>query len=170
MVETIETPVAERESLIIDLYKKAFPLVAHYVSKKGGSFEEAKDIFQDALVIWYEKRDLQLQYSEQSYIFGIARHLWSKKMKDQLRKQPLPDPTTDTPVSTNKLLTLLQTAGQKCMELLRAFYYDKQPLDKVADQFGFSGVRSATVQKYKCLEKVRETIKEKSLSYEDFLD
>jgi DNA-directed RNA polymerase specialized sigma24 family protein len=172
MVTTIdkEEVIAARESLFIDLYKKAFPLVANYVSKKGGSFEEAKDIFQDALVIWYEKKQVNLQYSEASYIFGIARHLWSATMKEKIRQQSLPDPLTDLPVSTNKLLALLQTAGQKCMDLLRAFYYDKLPLDKVAGQFGFSGVRSATVQKYKCLEKVRETIKEKSLSYEDFLD
>jgi DNA-directed RNA polymerase specialized sigma24 family protein len=169
----MESPVAEREAVFVVLYKKAFPLVANYISKKGGSFEEAKDVFQDALVIWYEKNQagqLQLQYSEHSYIFGIARHLWSKKMRDKMREQPLPDSSTDVPVSGNKLLTLLQTAGQKCMALLKAFYYDKKPLDEVADEFGFSGVRSATVQKYKCLEKVRETIKEKSLSYEDFLE
>ena len=56
------------------------------------------------------------------------------------------------------------------MELLRSFYYDQQPLTDIAGKFGFSGVRSATVQKYKCLEKVRETIKERSLTYEDFID
>ncbi len=56
------------------------------------------------------------------------------------------------------------------MELLKSFYYDQLPLADAATLFGFSGVRSATVQKYKCLEKVRESIKEKSLIYEDFLD
>jgi hypothetical protein len=32
------------------------------------------------------------------------------------------------------------------------------------------GVRSATVQKYKCMEKIRETIKDRSLVYEDFIE
>jgi hypothetical protein len=41
---------------------------------------------------------------------------------------------------------------------------------KVAQLFGFSGERSATVQKYKCIEKVRETVKQKALTYEDFLE
>jgi hypothetical protein len=40
----------------------------------------------------------------------------------------------------------------------------------IAGRFGFSGERSATVQKFKCLEKVRDTIKSKSLSYEDFVE
>jgi predicted DNA-binding protein YlxM (UPF0122 family) len=45
------------------------------------------------------------------------------------------------------------------MELLKAFYYDHCSMQEVADRFGFNGRRSATVQKYKCLEKVREEIK-----------
>jgi len=56
------------------------------------------------------------------------------------------------------------------MDLLRSFYYDKMPLTTIASTYGYSGVRSATVQKYKCLEKVRETIKEKALAYEDFME
>ena len=56
------------------------------------------------------------------------------------------------------------------MKLLKGFYYDQLPLTDIATAFGFSGVRSATVQKYKCLEKVRETIKQKALQYEDFME
>jgi hypothetical protein len=56
------------------------------------------------------------------------------------------------------------------MELLSAFYYEKEDLQKLAQRFGFSGTRSATVQKFKCLEKVRETVKQKSLQYEDFME
>ena len=72
--------------------------------------------------------------------------------------------------SPSRLLHHLETAGQKCMEILKAFYYDNLPVNKIAELFGYSGVRSATVQKYKCMEKVRETIKEKSLAYEDFVE
>jgi len=72
--------------------------------------------------------------------------------------------------SSVKLLYYLETAGQKCMKILKAFYYDNLPVNKIAELFGYSGVRSATVQKYKCMEKVRETIKEKSLAYEDFVE
>jgi hypothetical protein len=56
------------------------------------------------------------------------------------------------------------------MDLLRSFYYDHLPLADAAILFGFSGVRSATAQKYKCLEKVRETVKQNALAYEDFVE
>jgi DNA-directed RNA polymerase specialized sigma24 family protein len=173
-----EDIAAARETLFLNLYQKAFPIVAKYVSTMGGSFEEAKDIFQDALVIYYEKQaagPIELRHSEKAYLLGITRHLWLRKNKSD-RNIPLDESMEgmameDSPLSSSqKLIDLLSTAGQKCLELLRAFYYDKLPMSKITGIFGFSGVRSATVQKYKCLEKLRETIKEKSLTYEDFLE
>jgi DNA-directed RNA polymerase specialized sigma24 family protein len=170
--------VTEREKLFINLYKKAFPAVARYISRMGGSFDEAKDVFQDALVAYYEKTaaaKLSLHASDTAYLVGTAKYLWIKRYKETCRNTSLDgiditlNESNENP-SGNRLMHFLETAGKKCMDLLKSFYYDEVPLADAATLFGFSGVRSATVQKYKCLEKVRETIKEKSLTYEDFLD
>jgi hypothetical protein len=135
-------------------------------------------VFQDALVIYYEKlvtSKVELTYSERSYLLGIAKHLWAKKNKTHSHHITLDDSLTgiamEEPGTTasDKLLDLLHHSGQRCMELLRAFYYDKLSMTKISKRFGFGSERSATVQKYKCLEKVRDIVKEKSLSYEDFL-
>ncbi|MBS1532987.1 MAG: RNA polymerase sigma factor [Bacteroidetes bacterium] len=169
----VKTP-AEREQLFIKLYKEVFPAVARYVSKMGGNFDEAKDIFQDALVTWYEKAVAGAVGNDKAYLMGIAKHLWLKRHRDNNRQVAIDGfdeaIEVETEPSESKILSFLQTAGQKCMELLRLFYYDELPLADIAETFGFSGVRSATVQKYKCLEKVRETVKEKALTYEDFVD
>jgi DNA-directed RNA polymerase specialized sigma24 family protein len=169
---------AEREQAFISLYKKAFPAAARYVSKMGGSFDDAKDIFQDALVIWYEKSVSTVspvQTNEQAYLLGIVKHLWAKKFRENTLHTSLDAQwdivnEDDQRPSQNKLMHYLETAGQKCMELLKAFYYDNLPVKSIAGLFGYSGERSATVQKYKCMEKVRETIKEKHLAYEDFVE
>src|ERR1700749_695348 len=117
----------EREQLFLNLYKKAFPLVAKYVSKMGGSFDEEKDVFQDALVIYYEKtasKSIELQTNEQAYLMGIAKHLWLKKFKDSLSYTPLDEvigfdftEVEDEQPSETKLLHYLETAGQKCMAI-----------------------------------------------------
>lgn len=184
------TPIMEkqeevREQRLLSLYQDAFPLVARHISRMGGSFEEAKDLFQDALVIYYEKiqrGDVILKYTEKSYLFGIARYLWTKRYQENNHQVPLDqfgadfderldlsDPGYEE-ISAPRLLRLLQTAGQKCMELLSAFYYERMDMKEMAERFGFSSSRSATVQKFKCLEKVKETVKEKSLKYEDILE
>lgn len=171
---------SDHEVKLLSLYQDAFPLVASHVKKMGGSFEEAKDIFQDALIIYYERirfKGLTLRFTEKAYLFGIAKFLWNKRYKVTSKESPLDvhgdldaADTVYEEVSSAKLTHLLHTAGQKCMQLLSAFYYERLDMGTLAARFGFSGSRSATVQKFKCLEKVKETVKEKSLSYEDIME
>jgi len=165
---------AEREKLFIRLYKDVFPSVARYVSKMGGTLDDAKDIFQDALVIWYEKAVSGMIVNEKAYLAGVAKHLWLRKYQENNLHLAIDgfdrEMEEENQPSESRILNFLQTAGKKCVDLLRSFYYDEVPLGDIAETFGFSGTRSATVQKYKCLEKVREIVKEKALTYEDFID
>jgi DNA-directed RNA polymerase specialized sigma24 family protein len=166
---------ASREELLTVLYKKAFPVVARYISRRGGSFDEAKDVFHDALIVYYEKSATALLNNDTAYLVGIAKRLWIKRYRDNVQNIPLDnidvnfEDEENTP-SSHRMLRFLETAGKKCMQLLTGFYYEQLPLADIATKFGYSGVRSATVQKYKCLEKVRETIKEKALTYDDFME
>jgi DNA-directed RNA polymerase specialized sigma24 family protein len=169
-------PVAMFESL----YEQAFPAVARFVSARKGSLDDAFDIFHDALVIFYEKTEAGFapDTSSEAYLLGIAKHLWLHRFARERRSVSLDDmekaitlPDDYFPkVNDVRLLRFLESAGKRCLELLHAFYYEKQPMDTIANVFGFSNVRSATVQKFKCIEKVRHTIQEKSLQYEDFLE
>jgi len=168
---------ANRQALFLRLYQEAFPAVAHYVSKTGGTFEAAKDVFQDALVIYYEKtREAHFAIeNEKAYLLGIARNTWLTKRQPtgldinlSTTRHLVAEETVE--VSENRVLMFLERSGKKCMELLQAVYYEKLPMKTIATRFGFSGERSATVQKHKCLEKVRESVKEKSLQYEDFYE
>ena len=81
-------------------------------------------------------------------------------LQEEQEKQPI----------ANKLLLFLQRTGKKCMDLLQAFYYEKASMSELSERFDFRNERSATVQKYKCLEKVRTQIKKRALTYGDFMD
>jgi DNA-directed RNA polymerase specialized sigma24 family protein len=176
----IRTP-AEREKLFTALYENAFPAVARFVNGKGGTFQDAKDIFQDALVIFYEKTTegkLSVITSDEAYVLGIAKHLWIRKFNQDKTIVSLNDfeaaitiPDDYFPaVESGKLVNFLARAGKRCMDLLQAFYYDKRSVSNITDTFGYSSAHSATVQKFKCLEKIRDMVKEKSVSYEDFTE
>jgi RNA polymerase sigma factor (sigma-70 family) len=177
-MNAVKTLVSEREDLFVGLYKTAFPAIARYIHRKGGSLDEARDIFQDALIVYYEKSVQDpsgIQSSKEAYIFGIARHLWSKKFRENnrlydgdLSQQPN-DEEPSVP-SMERISRYLEVAGKKCMELLRAFYYDRLNMQETAAKFGFSGERSATVQKHKCIGKLRSEVKAKSLTYSDFYE
>lgn len=171
----------ERANIFEKLYEQVFPAVARFVSKMGGSLDDAKDIFQDALVIFYEKNadpDFTISISQEAYIMGISKHLWLRKLNKDNRHVQLDDYEKEISIpadyfpdhNSTLLLKFLERAGKKCMDLLRAFYYEKLSMKELAQTMGYSTERSATVQKYKCLEKVRDTIKQKSIGYEDFVE
>jgi DNA-directed RNA polymerase specialized sigma24 family protein len=160
-----------QEDPIIDLYRDSFPTFARMVQRMGGNLEQAKDCFHDALLIYLEKEkagNLHLHASPKAYLLGTAKICWLHTL-DGGTTLPFPegfepaepeDPATEE--NEKNLLDSLLRSGKKCMELLKAFYYDHRSMLDIAAQFGFSGRRSATVQKYKCLEKVREEIKKTS--------
>ncbi|MGE0588636.1 MAG: RNA polymerase sigma factor [Cyclobacteriaceae bacterium] len=179
MNTVIEATTETREELITRLYVGCFPSVARFIRKQGGTLEDAKDLFQDGIVIYYEqvvRGSTKIQSGESQYLAGIVRHLWSRRFSDIKKSEPLPpglvamENESQPLPSTKALSKFLRESGQKCMDLLQAFYYEKLSMDKVAGKFGFASARSATVQKYKCLEKIRDNVKKNLMSYEDFLE
>lgn len=166
-----------RQKRFEELYFKVFPGVAAFVSKHNGTLEDAKEVFQEALLVLCEqterKEDL-VRSNEHAYLFGIARHIWFRKFGTAILFDSVPEDgdivdEVETTICEDKLLELVASAGERCMMLLHAFYYDERPLNVIAGMFGFSSVRSATVQKYKCLEKIRDTVQQKSIEYADFI-
>lgn len=177
MLYTEPDTIQTREDLFISLYQSAFPGVASFIRKRGGSLDEAKDIFQDALLIYYEKTqtpEFSTKSSEDAYLAGICKHLWYRKHRDQKTEVSLEghaelSPEQEPEVS-KRLLRFVERSGKKCLELLKAFYYDQLNMKELSERFGFSGERSATVQKYKCLEKVRNQIQQRALTKGDFYE
>ncbi len=163
-----------------ELYQSAFPVVASWVRKMNGSLEDAKDVFHDALVLYQEKinQGVTIETSPEAYILGIAKHLWLRKFKlarntvslDEMERSIVIPDDFYAPLSSLRLLKFLELAGRNCLELLRRAYYDKLPAIELAQKMGYAGERSATVQKYKCIEKLRVIIHQKAMSYEDFTD
>jgi len=179
-VATITQKRPDTEQLFEELYLNAFPKVARYVAARKGTLDDAQDIFQDALVIWHEQcseKGFVPRLSAEAYVIGIAKHMWLRKAGRSRKHEQLADvwnniamPGKEANVNINNLLQLLETTGKKCMDLLRSFYYGGKNATEIAQAHNYSSGHSATVQKYKCLEKVRDTVKEKSLSYEAFID
>ncbi len=170
-----------RQQLFLNLYQEVFPIAAKFIRKQGGNLEEAKDVFQDALIVYYERvvvgsgKRLNVD-SNQGYLLAVTRNLWYKRVNEHRNFESLSKANEvksegqETHLSSMKLLSILETSGRKCLEILQSFYYHKVSMTDLASQFGFASRRSATVQKYKCLEKVRDQLKDKNITYEDFFE
>jgi DNA-directed RNA polymerase specialized sigma24 family protein len=180
-LKAVDLPPAFTGIEITDFYVAIFPSVARLVSRLGGSLEEAKDIFHDALIIYWEQQSKnpgKIYGSEAGYILGIVKNLCLRQYQRDKKVISLSDAEQEIPIPPDfyptvrqrRLLRVLERAGKKCLDLLRSFYYQMVPLRKIARDFNYANEHSASVQKYKCLDKVKKVVAENSLNYEDFLE
>jgi len=175
LTNTIQEPPAV---FYEERYHRLFTHVARYVSKRGGTLAHAEDLYHDALVIYYDamqKPSFVLQTTEEAYIIGIVKNRWSHVVQREHNSRDLSalDSTSEKDaayVDRHKLYTLVLSAGKKCLEMLTMFYHQRSTAYDIARAFGFKSDHSASVQKYKCIEKIRETIRQNSLSHEDFFE
>ncbi|QJB34427.1 sigma-70 family RNA polymerase sigma factor [Chitinophaga oryzae] len=153
------------------VYRDTLPKVARMVHRMGGDLDTAKDIFHDAVIIYLEKKQQNTSSiaSDQAYIMGIARILCLRRLKDDHQYVALPSSEDDygipadfydPPPVAQPVINFLKSAGRKCLQLLQAFYYDKLPMAEIAQTLQYKTQHVATVQKYKCLEKIREQVKQ----------
>jgi RNA polymerase sigma factor (sigma-70 family) len=163
--------LANREQALTQLYERAFPQVRRHVCRRGGSAQDAQDVFHDALVLLYEQAvggTLVLTAAPSTYLVGISRNLWhhEQRRRARLPHEDLPDYLDQLPADATEpaesdlaLLDYVEQLSEKCKRMLLAFYYFQQPLGQITATLGYGSVRSATVQKFKCLERLRQSVR-----------
>ena len=163
--------LANRTQVLTELYRQSLPPVRRHIGRQGGSAQDAQDVFQDALVILYEQATggaLVLTASVSTYLLGISRNLWRQEVRRRARLAPeaLSEELTaglfeeaEAPAeSAFAVRDYVEQLGEKCKNVLLSFYYFQQPLTQIAERQGYRSVRSATVQKFKCLERLRHAV------------
>lgn len=156
-----------------------FPVVKKFILKNSGTRQEAEDIFQEGLVIFCRKLEstgFVLSSSINTYVYGICRLLWMDELKKKKRQLNTDMPglaaestneRIDEDIEDDRPVRQAQEAilklGQKCRELLELFYFKKSSMKDIAGLLGFSSEKVAKNQKYRCLEKAKELVKQSSL-------
>jgi RNA polymerase sigma factor (sigma-70 family) len=73
----------QNEQVIAEIYTRFFPSVRHYIYRNNGTRDDARDIFNDAIVVLLQKAredKLNLNCSLKTYIYAVCRNLWLKKI------------------------------------------------------------------------------------------
>ena len=159
------------------VYRQHYPTIMHWITGAGGEDADAADIFQEAMVVLFEKaRDEKFRLTCRigTYLFAICKHLWYKKL-EQRKRMPgsLPANTgnedgfdaayeDDIKVHEEReehyaqLDVALDALGEPCRSLLRAFYHHDKSMQEIAADFGYTNPDNAKTQKYKCLMRLKK--------------
>jgi RNA polymerase sigma factor (sigma-70 family) len=154
------------------IYKDNFNMVQSLIINNNGSAQEAKDVFQEAMIVLLEKArsgSFELNCQIKTYLYSVCRRLWLKKLQQNSRFTSEFENSADTvPVEEDieehekrdAEFEMMEKAigglGEPCKSLIEAFYIQKRNMQDIASQFGYTNADNAKNQKYKCLMRLKK--------------
>lgn len=165
------------ESALDFIYKKNYKMMTRLVINNSGSEEEAKDIYQEALLVFWQKAkrdDFVLTSKISTYLYSVCLNLWRKELD---RKSKLTNEMKDGEVVNDEdkkerekiIQDCINSLGETCRQVLMYYYYDNMSMQEIADKLGFANADTAKTKKYKCKKELDRLIKSKYKA-SDFLD
>lgn len=157
------------------VYGEYYPTIQVLIFRNSGKDEDAEDIFQDTLMIIYQKvknNDLKLECSFKTYFYSISRNLWLQKLdKNKISGNPYTDIENFIELSDefmyeifdeeNEKIKLLQkhflNLSKDCIKVLRLFL-TKMPLKEIQEIMGFKTLKYTKTRKFLCKENLKKRI------------
>jgi RNA polymerase sigma factor (sigma-70 family) len=159
------------------IYKQHFNMIQSLILTNNGNPDDARDIFQEAMIVLYEKArsgSFELSSQLKTYLYSVSRRLWLKRLNQQQRFSPEVENLEDSiPVEEdlerhkerNKDFLVmeqsLKSLGEPCKSLLEAYYLQKKNMVEIALDFGYTNADNAKNQKYKCLMRLKKIFNSK---------
>lgn len=154
------------------IYKANFPMVLQLVINNSGDEHDAKDIYQEAIIILYnnvKSGSFELRSKLKTYIYSICRRLWLKRL-NQISKYGgnvrdfedhifIDDDISEQEgreMAFTKMEKALNTLGEPCKTIIEDFYMHSKSMQDISEKFGYTNTDNAKNQKYKCLQRLKK--------------
>ena len=152
-----------------DIYTKYLPRISNYITKNSGSADDAKDVFQEALIVLFKKArqgDFQLSSAFYTYLFGVCKNIWGNRLQKASRSKVTSISEEKEFADTDEMDAIMQVEerhqlfraklramGADCQKLLKLFF-KKVPMKEIVEIMNFSSVSYAKKRKFQCKEKL----------------
>ncbi|MGH2643421.1 MAG: RNA polymerase sigma factor [Chitinophagaceae bacterium] len=164
-----------QEEALLLIYKRFFPMILHMVVNNHGTEDDAKDLFQETMIVLYDKSKESgfiLEVKLKTYLYAVAKNLWLKQL-NQKNKTPFKPSEFDNEQLGERLADDIQDSegkeerfkimsealmklGEPCKSLLEHFYLQQMSMQEIAEKFGYTNPENAKTQKYKCLNRLKK--------------
>jgi len=156
-----------------NIYAEFLPRIRRLITNNGGREEDAQDVFQNAILVIYEKsaqKDFKLTSGFYTLLYGICRNLWGNRLqKKSFKEVTIPEDVkykSDDNIEAdleaieeqNLFWSAFKNLGEDCQKLMRLFF-DKEKMEKIAQMMGYSSVSYAKKRKFQCKEKLVAFVK-----------
>jgi RNA polymerase sigma factor (sigma-70 family) len=154
------------------IYRENYTMVQTLIINNNGSTDDAKDVFQEAMIVLFEKArsgSFELNCQIRTYVYSVSRRLWLKRLQQARRFNgeifttetvvPVEDDIEDHAKRDTEFQMMEKAIlglGEPCKSLLEAFYIQKKNMQEIASGFGYTNAENAKTQKYKCLMRLKK--------------
>ena len=168
----LEGLAANDKKAVETIYRENYLTIQSFIVKNNGYPDDARDIFQEAMIVLYEKvgtGSFELTCQIKTYLYSVCRRLWLKRLQQMQRYNPsaesvdevvLVEEELDVHEKRNADLIVMESAlgkiGEPCKSLLVAYYLQKKSMPEIAEFFGYTNADNAKTQKYKCLVRLKK--------------
>lgn len=155
----------DNEALSI-LYSRTLKKVIHFVKKNSGTQNEAEDVFQDAVVVFFDavkENKLKPDTSVDGYIFTVARNVWFRKLNRDKKiittdfdYESMNQPEVsffDGLIEEEKataFASVFNTLQERCKTLLTYIYFHKHTMNEICEKMGYKNADVAKANHYRC--------------------
>ncbi len=156
------------------LYSFYYPTIERFVKRNSGTSDDAKDVFQETIIVLLDKvpkEDFVLTSSIKTYIFAVASNIWLKRLRDAKKLTKLEDDfdledlsfstweqKEESKVKHNLIQRMLNKVTRHCYHFLAKTFLSGATREKLIEEMGYRNSHTFDNQKYKCLEQARKTI------------
>lgn len=167
------TGIAENDFGVLQaIYRESLPKVIQFVKKNSGTADDAKDVFQEAILVIFRKTTtggLQLTTRFHVYLFSVCKRIWLKKLKKNWKKEVPFEEEMESGFEehleehflTSRKWVLFnkhfQQLSEECMKALKMLFNGHSSVE-IAATMGYSE-DYAKRKKYKCKMQLAELIK-----------
>lgn len=160
------------EEVLNKLYKAYFATVLQLVLNNNGSEDDAKDVYQEAIIVLHDKvkqGGFELTSKLKTYIYSVSRRIWLKKLVKQSKKvgnitdyeeflevEEDVEDFEQKEVYFDKMHAALVNLGEPCKTIIQDFYLNNLSMVDICEKFGYTNTDNAKTQKYKCLQRLKK--------------
>lgn len=154
------------------LYTSYFPMILQLVLKNNGNEDDAKDIFQESIIVLYNKvksGDFELNSKLKTFLYSVCRRLWLKRLNAESRMvRNIQDFSEIMAVEDDlekheekdRQFELMESAlnhlGEPCKTIIEDYYIQNKSMQEICKKFGYTNADNAKTQKYKCLQRLKK--------------
>jgi RNA polymerase sigma factor (sigma-70 family) len=158
------------------LYDTVLPKVKHMVYKYRGSEDEAYDVFQEAILRFYnyvKQGKFDASHKAEAFIYTVSKNLYIDYMRRQnksIKIEAFKEGGTqelDSPLEKMiseekeaKVKALFSKLGETCNNLLMYCFFHDLPVKEICEKMGFGSEDVLKTKKYKCKQRLLQLIKD----------